>query len=124
MPAKIAAEELLKKLKKIVEEGGETTIDWGKGDVYLVLGVTYDSEDPRGRVKFTVSMYDSASEEMLPLYEKYLEKVELATKNAEEGGVYASGEGTMTSFYFRGRIYVKVIKMPDIGTTFVIAVAR
>jgi hypothetical protein len=122
--AKITIEELLSKLKKVIEKGGETTIDWGKDDVYLVLGVTYYKEDPAGKVKFTVSIYDSTSEEMQQLYEKYFEKVELATKNAEEGGVYASDEGTMTSFYFRGSIYVKVIKMPDIGTTFIIAVAR
>jgi hypothetical protein len=124
MPAKITVEELLRRLKKIVEEGGETTIDWGKGDVYFVLSVTHDSKDPRGRVKLTVSMYDSTSDEMLTILEKYLEKVDMAVKGAEEGGAYANSDGSIADFYFRGRINIKVVKRPEIGTTFIIAVAR
>jgi hypothetical protein len=123
-PAKATIDELVRRLRRIIENGGEMTVDWGKGDVYLVFAVQYYTEDPTGKVKFIVSTYDSKYDELRPLFEKYLEKVELAVGNAEEGGVYANDKGATAEYYFRGRINIKVIKRPTIGLTFIIVVAR
>jgi len=58
MLARVTVDEILRKLDKVIAEGGEAMIDWGKGDVHLVFSVLHDAYYPECKTKLRVSMYD------------------------------------------------------------------
>jgi hypothetical protein len=124
MPARVTVGEILKKLDKIVAEGGGMVIDWGKGDVYLVFSVLYDAYNPEGKTKLRIFMYDVHLGEPQLLHDRYIEKVDVVVSGADEVGTYANEEGAITNYYLRGRIHVTVKKEKDTGMTYVKIVSR
>jgi hypothetical protein len=120
----VTIDEIIKKLDKIIAEGGEMTIDWGKGDVYLVFSVLYDTYNPEGKTKLRIFMYDVHLGEPQLLRDRYIERVDVVVSGADEVGTYADEEGAVINYYLRGRMHITVRKEKDTGMTYVKIVSR
>jgi hypothetical protein len=120
----MTVEELLSKLKKVIEKGGRTTIKWEVGNVYLGFGLTFTSNNLHKMVRFRVFIFDTTHKEELLLFEKNFSKIELDARGADIVESYADSGGVMVDYYMRGIISVVVVYDGAAGLTTIIVESK
>jgi len=113
------------KLRKILEEGGEASINWSVKGSCLIFALDRCIDDPQNKPRFAVFVYDERKDDWVLLIEKWIDgKIELKVVNPEWTRAFARDKGEVADFFVRGRIEVKVNKMREIERTNVEVVCK